>query len=59
MKLYRFGIHDKQLHFSENKRNETIYQKKKCAFDRANFEMNTCLIFELNFKMKILNNFDV
>ena len=33
MKLYRFCIHDKQLHFSENKRNETIYQKKKVLMD--------------------------
>ena len=42
MKLYRIGLHDKSLIFSEKKENKTIYEKKKdlmeikCKIDNCN-----------------------
>ena len=42
MKLYRIGLHDKSLIFSEKKENKTIYEKKKdlmdikCKIDKCN-----------------------
>ena len=42
MKLYRIGLHDKSISFSEKKENETVYKKKqdlmdiKCKIDTCN-----------------------
>ena len=41
MKLYRIGIHDKQLNFSEKVENETIYQKKQDLMD-IKCKIDTC-----------------
>ena len=41
MNLYRIGIHDKQLNFSEKVENETIYQKKQDLMD-IKCKIDTC-----------------
>ena len=41
MKLYRIGIHEKKLQFSENKANITIYGKKKDLMD-LKCEIDNC-----------------